>query len=204
MVKVGIIALQGAVSEHIEAVSKALKELDLSGETIPVRKKKELEEVDALIIPGGESTTISKLLQKSGMFELIKEKVKKGMPIMGTCTGCILLAKEGDLEVKKTGTRLLGLMDMKVERNAFGRQKESFEMMLEISGFETPYNAVFIRSPAIEKVWGNCRVLAKAEDKIVMAKQENMLAVAFHPELTDDMRIHRLLLKMILKGDFKG
>jgi 5'-phosphate synthase pdxT subunit len=196
--KVGIIALQGAVSEHVDAVNKAMKELNLAGKGLPVRSKQALEEVDALIIPGGESTTISKLLQKTGMFEIIQDKVERGMPIMGTCTGCILLAKEGDLEVEKTQTKLLSLMDMKVERNAFGRQKESFETMLDITEFEAPYNAVFIRSPAIEKVWGKCSIMAKAENKIVMARQDNMLAVAFHPELTDDMRVHRLLLKMIL------
>jgi 5'-phosphate synthase pdxT subunit len=199
---IGVIALQGAVSEHIEALKRALSELKMEGKVLPIRRKKDFEQVNGLIIPGGESTTISKLLDKSGISGFIKEKAEEGMPIMGTCAGCILLAKEGDEEVENSETKLLSLMDMKVIRNAFGRQRESFEITLDIKGFENPYKAVFIRAPAIEKVWGKCEALASFNDKIVLAKQENLVACAFHPELTHDTRIHRLLLKMIMKSDF--
>ncbi|MEE9151606.1 MAG: pyridoxal 5'-phosphate synthase glutaminase subunit PdxT [Thermoplasmata archaeon] len=200
--KVGVIALQGAVSEHIEAVLRAIRELEIQGKVTPIRRVKQLEAVDGLIIPGGESTTISKLLDKFDMSQTIKEMAEKGMPIMGTCAGCILLAKEGDSEVEKSETKLLGLMDMKVKRNAFGRQRESFETKLDIKGFDLPYKAVFIRAPAIESVWGGCTALASVEGKILLARQENLLACAFHPELTDDMRIHGLLLEMIINHDF--
>jgi 5'-phosphate synthase pdxT subunit len=200
--RVGIIAIQGAVSEHIDAVRKAINELGLEGEAVPVRKKEDLEDIQGLILPGGESTTISKLLVSSGMSQIIKDKVKNGMPIMGTCAGCILLANEGDLEVEKSETVLLELMDMKVERNAFGRQRESFELSINIHGFDSPYKAVFIRAPAIVRVWGECRALASIEKKIVLAIQKNMIATAFHPELTNDMRIHGQLLKMIMNHDF--
>lgn len=199
---IGVIALQGAISEHIEALKRALLELKIEGKVLPIRRKKDLETVNGLIIPGGESTTISKLLDISGISGIIKEKAEEGMPIMGTCAGCILLAREGDEEVEDSETKLLGLMDMKVTRNAFGRQKESFEITLDIKGFENPYKAVFIRAPAIEKVWGKCKALASFDDYIVLARQENLLACAFHPELTHDIRIHRLLLKMIMKFDF--
>jgi len=199
---VGVIALQGAVSEHIYAVKRALHELEIKGKVMPIRKRKELEEANGLIIPGGESTTISKLLDKFDMSQIIKVKAEEGMPIMGTCAGCILLASKGDEEVEQSETKLLGLMDMKVKRNAFGRQRESFETTLDIVGFDLPYKAVFIRAPAIESVWGECEDLASVEGEIVLARQENLLAVAFHPELTDDMRVHRLLLEMIINSDF--
>jgi 5'-phosphate synthase pdxT subunit len=200
--KVGVIALQGAVSEHIDALKRALRELDIEGSAVPIRRRKDLEKVDGLIIPGGESTTISKLLDKFDMSRNIKKKADEGMPIMGTCAGCILLAKRGDEEVEKSETKLLGLMDMKVKRNAFGRQRESFETTLDIGGFDLPYKAVFIRAPAVESVWGECEALASVEGEIVLARQDNLLACAFHPELTDDMRVHGLLLEMIIKVDF--
>jgi len=199
---VGVIALQGAVSEHIDAVKRAMQELQVEGKAYAVRRKKDLEYADGLIIPGGESTTISKLLDKFSMLKMIRQRAKSGMPIMGTCTGCILMAKKGDHEVEKTDTKLLFLMDMKVTRNAFGRQRESFEAELNIKELKEPFHAVFIRAPAIEKVWGNCEILATFEDKIVMARQDNLIAAAFHPELTNDTRIHILLLKMIMKSDF--
>ncbi len=200
--KVGVIALQGAVSEHIDALKRAMREFGIEGNAVPIRKNKDLEKVDGLIIPGGENTTISKLLVKFDISQNIKNKADEGMPIMGTCAGCILLAKKGNEEVEKSETKLLGLMDMKVKRNAFGRQRESFETTLYIAGFDSPYKAVFIRAPAVESVWGECEALASVEGEIVLARQDNLLACAFHPELTYDMRVHRLLLEMIIKPDF--
>jgi 5'-phosphate synthase pdxT subunit len=165
---------------------------------VPIRKREELDAVDGLIIPGGESTTISKLLVKFDLYDrVITRTTDDDLPIMGTCAGCIVLASLGDSEVEKTGTKLLKLMDMRVTRNAFGRQRESFESEVRIEGFAEPYHAVFIRAPLIEKVWGNCRVLAELEGKIIMAKQGNLIAATFHPELTTDLRIHKYFLEMI-------
>ena len=194
---IGVIAVQGDVSEHMDAAKRALRESGITGEVLAVRTHKALTSSDALIIPGGESTTISRLLEKFDMSETIIQRVENGLPIMGTCAGLIMLAKEGDLEVEKTGTRLLGLMDMKVSRNAFGRQRESFEAPIDVEGLDKPYKAVFIRAPAIEKVWGQCRVLAAIGEKIVLAQQDNLLACAFHPELTEDMRIHIMFLDIV-------
>jgi 5'-phosphate synthase pdxT subunit len=149
-----------------------------------------------LIIPGGESTTISRILVNSGMYEVIRERMSHNdLALMGTCAGCVLLAKE--LTDSKADVRLLEAIDMQVERNAFGRQKESFERSLQIKGFTTPYHAVFIRAPVITKTWGCSEILATAGKEIVMARQNNYLALSFHPELTDDLRIHRFFLEML-------
>lgn len=201
--KIGVVAHQGAVSEHIDTLKKLFLQENIDGRAIEIRTKEALKDLRGLIIPGGESTTISKLLKQTEMREDIRTLAKEGLPIFGTCAGCILLAKEGDEEVRKSQTDLLQLMDMKVTRNAFGRQKESFETDLTIQGLKEPFKAVFIRAPAILKVWGNCKIISEFEEKTVMAKQNNLLAASFHPELTDDMRIHTLFLDMILKSDFK-
>jgi len=194
--KAGVIAVQGAAPEHVRAMESAMAELGKSGTVITVRRPEELEQVSCLVIPGGESTTISKLLLRSGLFDRIIKRAEEGMPIMGTCAGCVLLAKEGDDEVRRTGTRLLGLMDMAVDRNAFGRQRDSFEAPIEIKGMNGPFPGVFIRGPVIRKVWSGCEALACYGDRIVMARQGNMLALSFHPELSGDGRIHRALLGM--------
>jgi 5'-phosphate synthase pdxT subunit len=200
--KIGVVAFQGAVSEHVSILNKTFSKMNLQGSIIEVKRKDDLKDLSGLIIPGGESTTISKLIKKSDMPDSIREKAESGMPVMGTCAGCILLAKEGDEEVTNTKTELLNLMDMKITRNAFGRQKESFETKIEIEGLKEPYNAVFIRAPAILKVWGGCKVISKYQNKIIMARQDNLLAASFHPELTDDIRVHELFLKMITTSDF--
>jgi len=198
---VGVVAVQGAVTEHLEAFERALKDSGKKGRAFPVRSLKDLEGVQALAIPGGESTTISKLLIKFGLFDGIIRRANAGMPVLGTCAGLVLLAKEGDEEVERTHTRLLGLMDMAVDRNAFGRQKESFEaeITVELSGQEwkKPFPAVFIRAPAITNVRGRCRALASVGDIVVLAEQDNLMAAAFHPELTHDSRLHRRLLDKI-------
>jgi 5'-phosphate synthase pdxT subunit len=196
-VKAGVLAVQGAVQEHLEILEKALANLGISGSPMRVRKLDDLNEASCLIIPGGESTTISKLLQKNGLCDSVRERAEGGMPIMGTCAGCILLAKEGDEAVMKTQTQLLSLMDMAVIRNAFGRQKESFEADLDISGLNSPFRGVFIRAPAISKVWGDCSVMSEFKDRTVMARQGSLLALAFHPELSGDTRIHELFLEKV-------
>lgn len=163
---------------------------------VNVRTKGDLANVDCLIIPGGESTTIAKLLDRFDMYAPIREMADNGVPIMGTCAGCILMAKEGDSEVRKKRTELLGLMDMRVSRNSFGRQRESFEAELSIEGLDGGFPAVFIRGPTIEEVWGRCRPLATIGGVHVMVRQDNLLALSFHPELSRDPRIHRMFLDM--------
>lgn len=196
--RIGIIGVQGDVSEHVDAVARAMEEFGVSGEAITVRKLEDLARVDGLTIPGGESTTISKVLVKRGMFdEIVRRAQEESMPIMGTCAGCILLAKEGGVQAEKTETRLLGLMDMSVDRNAFGRQKESFEADLEVEGLATPFHGVFIRAPAIVRTWGDCKPLSRYGVQIVLARQGRLIGSAFHPELSGDLRIHRWFLELV-------
>ena len=195
--RVGVLALQGDVSEHLVAMRNAMGKMKIGGEVIEVKRKDGLKDLDSLVIPGGESTAIGKLIAKYGIDSEIKNLAKKGIPIMGTCAGLVLVAKEGDEEVAKTGQPLLGLMDIKVKRNAFGRQRESFEADLEMDVLgKEPYHTVFIRAPAIDKTGKGVDVLARFEDKVVMARQRNLLAVAFHPELTSDSRLHEYFLGM--------
>lgn len=186
-VRVGVLALQGDVEEHLAMLKKC------GAEAVRVRSVQDVEEVDALIIPGGESTTIGKFMHESGIAEVVKRMAAEGMPIWGTCAGLILLAKKGDGEVRKTGQELLGLMDFEVERNAFGRQRESFEAEIEVGEIKK-FPAIFIRAPAITKVWGGCKVLARFGGKIVAAEQGNLLATAFHPELGEDAKLHEYFL----------
>jgi 5'-phosphate synthase pdxT subunit len=191
-----VLSLQGAVSEHLVSMNRVFQEGKKDGEAILVRQVRDIDSCDALIIPGGESTTISRILVNSGMYDVIMERMERhDIAIMGTCAGCVLLAKE--LTDTKADVKLFGAMDMQVERNAYGRQKESHERSLQIQGFTSPYHAVFIRAPIITKVWGDCEILSKAGKEIVMARQNNYLALSFHPELTDDPRIHRFFLEML-------
>ncbi len=195
--RVGVVGVQGDVSEHVDAMRRAIRSGGYSADAIAVRRLSDLQRVDALTIPGGESTTISKLLVKFGLFEEVHRRAEAGMPILGTCAGCILLAKEGDDEVSKTGTKLLGLMDMAVDRNAFGRQRESFEADLDVTILDRPFHGVFIRAPAITRTWGRCTPLAKLGDRIVLARQDDLVASAFHPELSGDLRIHEWFLGLV-------
>jgi len=186
--KIGVLALQGAVAEHLSMLEEA-------GATVavPVKKVEELDDLDGLVIPGGESTTISKLMHKYGFIEAIRQFGEAKKPIFGTCAGAILLANR----INGQDDCHLGLMDIKVERNAFGRQKESFEVTMPVAGVAADYPAVFIRAPYIMEVGENGQVLAKYEDKIVVAKNGHYLAAAFHPELTEDVRLHKYFLEMV-------
>jgi 5'-phosphate synthase pdxT subunit len=195
--KVGVISVQGAVPEHLRMSELALEAMGRNGEAIAVRRLDDLRSVDCLIIPGGESTTISKLLRKFNLFEEIVAMGIDGVPIMGTCAGCVLLAKKGGEQAERTGTELLGIMDMSVDRNAFGRQRESFEAPLKIEGLDTPFPGVFIRAPLITGTWGSCRVISRYQNDAVMAMQDNVLALSFHPELTNDTRVHQLLFSLV-------
>jgi 5'-phosphate synthase pdxT subunit len=196
-INIGIIGIQGAVSEHIKSMNKLFLETNIPGKIFIIHDIEQLDKIDGLIIPGGEATTISKILVKTGLFDKILDVIKqKNIAIMGTCAGCILLSEKvinQDKEVK-----CLNVMKMHVKRNAFGRQKESFEQEIKIKGFLEPYNAVFIRAPIIKKTYDNCEILAKINDEIIMARQDKLLALTFHPELTDDLRIHKYFLEMIM------
>lgn len=186
--KIGVLSLQGAISEHA-GVLKAL-----GCDVVNVVKPEQLAGLDGLVLPGGESTTVGKLLERYGLDAIIRERVADGMAVMGTCTGLILMAKE----ITGSSQPRLGIMDIKVLRNAFGRQVDSFEADVpipEIGG--EPFRAVFIRAPYIEEVKGEARTLAEFEGKAIMARQGRLLACAFHPELTDDYRVHRYFLDIV-------
>jgi 5'-phosphate synthase pdxT subunit len=194
--KVGVLALQGAFREHIAALRK------LGVEAVEVRLPEQLEGLDGLIIPGGESTAIGKLAVKYGLLEPIRRYAKAGNPVYGTCAGMIMLSNDVGRDQP-----LLGAMDIKVERNAFGRQLDSFETELAIPALGAePFPAIFIRAPRIEEVGEGVQVLAKLDDGTpVAAREGNMIVTAFHPELTDDLRWHRYFLSLITElGDQKS
>lgn len=198
--KVGVVGFQGAVDEHIKITEKALRQMEIDGGAVWLETKKQLSEIDGLIIPGGESTTIGQLMLDSGIFKKVREKGKDGFPIMGTCAGMVLLAKKGGKEIKKTNQPLLELMDITVIRNSFGRQRESFETDIPIACLDKkPFPAIFIRAPAIIRISENVTPLARYKEKIVAAEQDNLLAVSFHPELTDDIRVHKYFLERIIQ-----
>jgi 5'-phosphate synthase pdxT subunit len=197
--KIGVVAVQGDVSEHIEVLKKAMDKSKIDGSVEYARSLRDINHVSGIVIPGGESTTIGRLMVNTGIYEKIAKLARKGLPILGTCAGTILLAKEGDEQVKQTSTQLLGLLDMKVLRNAYGRQVDSFEADIKISEIgDKPFRAVFIRSPTIERVWNDTIVWAQYKSMIIGAKKRNILALTFHPELSDDLRIHRYFLRMIV------
>lgn len=184
--KIGVLALQGAVTEHIHSI-------ELAGAAgVPVKQVEQLAELDGLILPGGESTTIGKLMRKYGFMEAIRSFAAEGKPVFGTCAGLIVMAERiaGQEEAH------LGLMDMTVSRNAFGRQRESFETDLPVKGIEGAVRAVFIRAPLIESVGEGVEVLSTYNDEIVTARQGNLLACSYHPELTDDYRLHAYFVDM--------
>jgi len=187
-VKIGVLALQGAAAEHIQMLSA------LGAEAVPVRLPSELDGLEALIIPGGESTTISKLLSDYGLMEPIRRLAKKGFPIFGTCAGLVLLAKKApNLQMES-----IGVMDIEVQRNAFGRQADSFEADLKIPALHNgTFHGIFIRAPIIEKAERGVEVLCQLNGKPVAVRQGKLLACAFHPELTDDLRLHKYFLKLV-------
>lgn len=197
--RIGIIAIQGNVSEHVTALENAVRQINISADIITIKHKGYVGSCDALIIPGGESTTLGRLLKKESIADEIRKAAISGTPIMGTCAGLILLAKYGDEQIEKTGQELLEIMDIHVNRNAFGRQRESFETVIDFDNFKEPFNAVFIRAPGITKCGNDVEILSKFDSTIVAARQRNMLALAFHPELSGDHRIHHYFLDMIKK-----
>lgn len=195
--RIGVIAIQGNVEEHVNAMIRALGEAKRNAEVVRIKHKGIVPTCDAIILPGGESTTLGRLMEREGILSEIKKAAHAGIPVMGTCAGLVLLAKHGDNQVEKTGQPLLSLMDIHVNRNAFGRQKESFEAQVSFKGLAAPFNAVFIRAPCITEAGEDVEILSTYSGSIVAARQKNMLALAFHPELTDDLRIHHYFLRMI-------
>lgn len=187
MVKVGVLALQGAARAHVEVLD------ELGAASVPVRTPAALDDVDALILPGGESTTMSMLLDSAGLAEPLAERLRDGMPAFGTCAGMILLATE--VLDGRPDQRSFGAVDIAVRRNAFGRQVDSFETDLPVAGVEGgPFHAVFIRAPYVERAGDEVDVLATVGDHPVLCRQGPVLVAAFHPELSGDSRIHELFL----------
>jgi 5'-phosphate synthase pdxT subunit len=188
--KIGVLALQGAFAEHIAVLRK------LSVEAVEVRLPEQLEGLDGLIIPGGESTTLNILMQNYKLVEPLEKRAESGFPIFGTCAGMIMLA--GEL-TDAGGVKPVGAMDIKVRRNAFGRQVDSFEADVNIPVLgEKPFHAIFIRAPFIESTGKKVEVLARLTDgTIIAARQGKLLVTSFHPELTDDTRFHRYFLDIV-------
>jgi 5'-phosphate synthase pdxT subunit len=187
--KVGILALQGAVREHAAAVA------ELGAHPVEVRTPEDLAGVDGLILPGGESTTMSLLLESSGLYDPVAERLAEGMPAFGTCAGMILLSS--DVLDGRPDQRFFGAIDLTVRRNAFGRQVDSFETALDVEGLAAgePFDAVFIRAPFVERAGDDVEVLATVDGHPVLCRSGNVLVSAFHPELSDDLRVHELFLR---------
>ena len=186
MLTIGVVAIQGAVSEHVTALEKSSKDLDCK--IVTIKRKGIVPHCNGLIIPGGESTTISRILHFEGIDKEILEN--KEMPVMGTCAGLIIMSN-----YKNESVEGLGLIDMQVKRNAFGRQAESFQVPLNVTVFNSSFDGIFIRAPAITQVGDATEVLARVENYGVAAQQGNKLALAFHPELGNDLRFHQHFLR---------
>jgi 5'-phosphate synthase pdxT subunit len=188
MATVGVLALQGDVVEHVAALNRA------GAETLEVKHPADLARVDALVVPGGESTTVMKLLERSGLGRPIVERVRNGMPLWGTCMGMIVAARN----VAALAEPTLDLIDITVQRNAFGRQNESAEVDLAIAALGSqPFRAIFIRAPWIERCGPNVELLAQRDGHGVMVREGNVLATSFHPELGSDARVHRYFLEIV-------
>ena len=187
--KVGVLALQGAFKLHVQALKR------LGVEAIEVRTLENFEASQAIIIPGGESTTMSFLLESSGIFEALQERSNNGMPILGTCAGMILLSSK--ITDGRNDQKPLKLIDIEVRRNGYGRQIDSFESDLMVEGFENFFKGVFIRAPLVESVGENVDVLAELNGQPIMCRQESTIVTSFHPELADDDRIHAEFLEMV-------
>ncbi len=187
--KVGVLGLQGDFREHARA-------LEDSGATpVVVKTPEALAGVDALVLPGGESTTIGKLLDRFELLQPLRRRVSDGMPLYGTCAGLILMAKE--IEGPQDAPQRVGLMDISARRNAYGRQLDSFETDLDVDGLDAPFRAVFIRAPAVERTGDGVEVLASVDGRPVLVRQGHLLASTFHPEMTGDNRVHEMFVGMV-------
>jgi 5'-phosphate synthase pdxT subunit len=190
-VKIGVVGLQGDVREHISALGSA------GATAVVVKHPEQLADVDGAILPGGESTTIGKLLDRFGLMEPLRERAAGGMPLYGTCAGMILMAAE--VVGPEAAPDRLGVMDISVRRNGYGRQVDSFEVDLDIEGLDEDFRAVFIRAPIVERVGDAIEVLATVDGAPVLVRQRNLLASSFHPEMTPDARVHEIFVNMANK-----
>ncbi|MCX7621679.1 MAG: pyridoxal 5'-phosphate synthase glutaminase subunit PdxT [Acidimicrobiales bacterium] len=190
--KAGVLALQGAVGPHVAALER------VGALAIPVRDTDSLAAVDALVLPGGESTTIAMLLERAGLADPLAERLAGGLPVLGTCAGMILLAAE--VLDGRPDQRAFGVIDISVRRNAFGRQVDSFETDLEIAELGAPFRAVFIRAPVVERTGAGVEVLATVDNYPVLCRQGKVLVSAFHPELSGDDRLHAAFLRLASSG----
>jgi pyridoxal 5'-phosphate synthase pdxT subunit len=193
MIKIGVLALQGAVREHVNAVKAC------GVQAIEIKHKEQLDEIDGLILPGGESTTMRRLIDKYDFMDSLREFARSGKPMFGTCAGLILLAKN----VVGYEAPHIGVMDVTVERNSFGRQRESFEGNLTIKGAAEDFPAVFIRAPHIVEAGENVEILSKHDDRIVAAREGQFLGCSFHPELTEDNRMTAYFVEMVKEAKAK-
>ncbi|MEW6042829.1 MAG: pyridoxal 5'-phosphate synthase glutaminase subunit PdxT [Thermoproteota archaeon] len=198
-VNIGVLGMQGDVAENISATKAALAKSGMKGNVKQVKTPDEISKLDALIIPGGESTVIGQMSLVNGAIKTIKEKIQAGMPVFGICAGLILLSKNAkDRVVGKTDQPLLDLLDVRVERNSFGRQRDSFEAEISAQPIGIQKSrGIFIRAPSIEGLGKDVQVVSKFNEKIVAVKQGNILATSFHPELTQDVFWHKYFVSMI-------
>ena len=195
----GILSIQGDVLENVISVKAAIDALGIDGIVTSVRTPDELSKVDGLVIPGGESTTIGQLSKFNGSLKILKEKIEQGMPVLGICAGMIMLSKTAqDKVVGKIDQPLLNILDIKLERNSFGRQRESFESDISLNSIGIPtFNGVFIRAPSISDVGSGVEILSKFNQKIIAVKKNNIIGVSFHPELTSDISLHKYFVNLV-------
>ncbi|MDE1765779.1 MAG: pyridoxal 5'-phosphate synthase glutaminase subunit PdxT [Thaumarchaeota archaeon] len=200
-VNIGILAVQGDVAENISATRMAMDELGIEGVVSQVKTPEQISDLDGLVIPGGESTVIGTLSLINGSMKKIKEKIASGMPVLGTCAGMILLSKKAkDRVVGEMEQPLLDYLDIKIERNAFGRQKDSFEADISLEKIGIPkFMGVFIRAPSVVDAGKAVEVLSKVDEKIVAVKQGNIIGTSFHPELTEDLAVHKYFVNLVQK-----
>ena len=198
-ITVGVLSIQGDVQENLLSAKTALDELDIDGKVVSVKTPDEISQLDGLIIPGGESTTIGHLSLANDSLKVLKEKINGGMPVLGICAGMIMLSKTAnDKVVGKIDQPLLNILDIKLERNSFGRQRESFETDVSMDSINiSKFNGVFIRAPSVSDVGSDIEILAKHNEKIVAIKKGNVIGTAFHPELTTDTSLHKYFVNLI-------
>ena len=196
---VGVLSIQGDVQENLLSTKAAIDELGIDAKVSDVKTPEEISQLDGLIIPGGESTTIGQLSLVNGSLKALKEKIENGMPTLGICAGMIMLSKTADDRVVgKTDQPLLEIFDIKLERNSFGRQRESFEADVSMDSIDIPkYNGVFIRAPSVSDVGSDVEVLSKFNERIVTNKKGNVIGTSFHPELTKDTSLHKYFLNLV-------
>jgi 5'-phosphate synthase pdxT subunit len=200
-ITVGVLSVQGDVHENVLSAKAAIDDLGIDGKVIEAKTPDEISSLDGLIIPGGESTTIGHLSLANGSMKVLKEKIENGMPTLGICAGMIMLSKTAsDRTVGKTNQPLLEILDITLERNSFGRQKQSFEADVSLDSINiSKFNGVFIRAPSVSNVGSDVEVLSKFNEKIVAVKKGNVIGTSFHPELTLDVSLHKYFVGLVQK-----